>query len=65
MGNVAQVGTDPSQPQQLALSLQEDFFFLPNSAKIEQSLGARRLPQSRPLGAFLHSADPAVLQLIV
>lgn len=41
------------------------FFFLPNSAKIEQSLGARRLPQSRPLGAFLHSADPAVLQLIV
>lgn len=64
MGDVAQIGTDPSQPQQLALSLREDFF-LPDSAKIEQSLGARRLPQSQPLGAFLRSADPAVLQLIV
>lgn len=41
------------------------FFFFCQTAKIEQSLGARCLPQSQSLGAFLHSADPAVLQLIV
>lgn len=56
---------DRPEPAPAACSEPLGGFFLPNSAKIEQSLSARRLPQSQPLGAFLHSADPAVLQLIV